>query len=172
MLTSKDFATVSSIYRVVELPWIARNENGELWGFSEKPKKGNHAWTGEGATKLNEKLLESVTWGCKDPVDVLRELEQKPIPARLGGNGNMAMAINNLKELFWYDDQKIAFLKDCKPSMIFSRITLRPEAVVLTGTIGSVMRITGKGIEWSFCDGVTKEPLELIVPALKLKRFL
>lgn len=59
--------------------WIARDKDGSLWLFEEKPMKGKYIWLsslGIGAQfRLNERLFPKVQWSDEEP----RELFLKPI---------------------------------------------------------------------------------------------
>lgn len=59
--------------------WIARDKDGSLWFFYEKPTKEKYVWLsgfGIGAQfRINEKLFPEVKWEDEEP----RELVLKPI---------------------------------------------------------------------------------------------
>lgn len=56
--------------------WIARDENGSLWLFEEKPYKDKHIWYNEATNyRISEKLFQAVKWSDEEP----RELVLKPI---------------------------------------------------------------------------------------------
>ena len=59
--------------------WIARDADGSLWLYNEKPIKGRYTWLsnlGIGQQfRLNEGLFPKVQWSDEEP----RELVLKPI---------------------------------------------------------------------------------------------
>ena len=56
--------------------WIARDADGSLWLFEEKPYKDKYVWYNDSTNyRINERLFPEVKWSDKEP----RELVLKPI---------------------------------------------------------------------------------------------
>lgn len=56
--------------------WIARDADGSLWIFEEKPYKDKHVWYNDSTNyRINERLFPKVKWEDEEP----RELVLKPI---------------------------------------------------------------------------------------------
>lgn len=57
--------------------WIARDKDGSLWLFEEKPYKDKCVWHNDSTDhrRINEKLFPEVKWKDEEP----RELILKPI---------------------------------------------------------------------------------------------
>lgn len=56
--------------------WIARDADGSLWLFEEKPYKDKCVWYNDSTDyRINEKLFPEVKWEDEEP----RELVLKPI---------------------------------------------------------------------------------------------
>lgn len=52
--------------------WVARDENGSLYMFPEKPKKKSVFWHAPkvGYTKLNDSLFPEVQWSDEEPTEI------------------------------------------------------------------------------------------------------
>lgn len=52
--------------------WIARDENGSLWLFSDKPYKYKGMWRSNSIMyRIHEKLFPEVKWEDKEPRELI-----------------------------------------------------------------------------------------------------
>lgn len=52
--------------------WIARDEDGSLWIFEEKPYKDKHVWYNDSTNyRINERLFPKVKWEDEEPRELV-----------------------------------------------------------------------------------------------------
>lgn len=61
--------------------WIARDEDGSLWLYNEKPTKGKHVWLSsldiDTQHRLNERLFPKVQWSDQEPRELILKSTKK-----------------------------------------------------------------------------------------------
>ena len=79
--------------------WLARDENGSLYMYSDKPKKMRDSWYASkvGYMKLNDSLFSEVQWSDGEPKEIrlsIRDnMEKSKIKSALSSLGRIVLFV-------------------------------------------------------------------------------
>ena len=170
MLTQQEFNTVKTIHRITEVNYVARDRNGTLKGFYEAPERGKETWKGK-SVQLSSKLLPSLMWES-EYLDVHKEfIIPKRIPNLLGGNGDMQLMCKNLREIFWFDDEKQKVINCGTIEVHYDRETRIPDHIIITAPWGAKLKVSSNGISWRCSDGAVLMDWMIATPMERLRKY-